>query len=238
MSLENRVAVINGATGGLGSVLARDLTTLNLRLALLDIDRVKLDDLATDLDLPEKVLFTRVVNLLDLSEAKAAAEAVANRFGQVDILLHVVGGWTGGKTLVEAAPEDLKFMLDQHVWTSFNAVQAFVPLLIQNGWGRIVMITSPFAARPNARGGPYAIGKSGQEALMLTLSQELLGTGVTANLLQAQTIDVQREKVSSPSPKNAFWSTPEEIAAAVRFLLSEEAGTVNGAKIPLFGGFN
>jgi NAD(P)-dependent dehydrogenase (short-subunit alcohol dehydrogenase family) len=238
MSLENRVAVINGATGGLGSVLARDLAALHLRLALLDIDRDKLDGLVIELDMPEKNLFTRVVNLLDLNEAKSAADAVAKKFGQVDILLHVVGGWTGGKTLVEAAPEDLKFMLDQHVWTSFHAVQAFVPHLVRNGWGRIVMITSPFAAHPNAKGGPYAIGKSGQEALMLTLSQELHGTGVTANLLQAQTIDIKREKISSPSPKNASWSTPEEIAAAVRFLLSEEAGMVNGAKIPLFGSFN
>ena len=91
-------------------------------------------------------------------------------------------------------------MLNQHVWTSFNVIQAFVPHLVNNGWGRIVMITSPFAARPNAKGGPYAIGKAGQEALMLTLSQELKGTGVTANLLQAKTIDVKREKVAAPPP--------------------------------------
>jgi NAD(P)-dependent dehydrogenase (short-subunit alcohol dehydrogenase family) len=159
------------------------------------------------------------------------------KFGRIDILLHLVGGWTGGKSLFSAGCDDLTFMLNQHVWTSFNVTQVFVPHLVKNGWGRVIMITSPFAARPNARGGPYAIGKAGQEALMLTLSEELRGTGVTANLLQARTIDGKREKVSAPTLDNAAWTTPEELTAAILFLLSDEAGVVNGAKIPLFGSF-
>ena len=126
-------------------------------------------------------------------------------------------------------------MLNQHIWTSFNVIQAFVPLLVKNGWGRIVMISSPFASRPVAKGGPYAIGKAGQEALLLTLSQELKGTGVTANLLQAKTIDTKREKVSTPSAENSSWTTPEELTASILYLLSDEAATVNGAKIPLYG---
>lgn len=235
MTIKNRVAVITGATGGLGSVLVRDLAALNLNLALLDIDPVKLEALTTSLSLPSPRFLAQTVNLLDLAEAKSAAEAVVARFNRIDILLHVVGGWTGGKTLVEVPAEDLAFMLNQHVWTSFNVTQAFVPYLIRNGWGRIVMVTSPYAFNPVARGGPYAIGKAGQESLMLTLAQELKGTGVTANLLQAKTIDVKREKVNNPSLQNAAWTTPEELSAAVQYLLSDEAGTVNGAKIPLFG---
>jgi NAD(P)-dependent dehydrogenase (short-subunit alcohol dehydrogenase family) len=72
---------------------------------------------------------------------------------------------------------------------------------------------------------------------MLTLSQELKETGVTANLVQAKTIDVKREKVSAPTPDNASWTTPEELASTILYLLSDEASTVNGAKIPLFGSY-
>ncbi len=237
MTLENRVAVITGATGGLGSALTRDLAARGARLALLDLDSARLEALTSGLSLPEERLLTRVVNLLDPAETRAAAEAVAARFGRLDILLHVVGGWTGGKTLLEAPAEDLTFMLNQHVWTSFNVVQAFVPHLVANGWGRVVMVTSPYAARPSAKGGPYAIGKAGQETLMLTLSQELKGTGVTANLVQAKTIDVKRQKVTAPTSENAAWSTPEELSAAILYLLSDEAGAVNGAKIPLYGSY-
>jgi NAD(P)-dependent dehydrogenase (short-subunit alcohol dehydrogenase family) len=238
MSLENRLAVITGATGGLGSTLARELASQGANLALLDIDPVRLETLFHSLALPTARIFTQSVDLLDLSATKATASAVLNKFDRIDILLHVVGGWTGGKSLVEVPAGDLAFMLNQHVWTTFNVIQAFVPALIRNGWGRVAMITSPFAARPNANGGPYAVGKAGQEALMQTLSQELIGTGFTANLLQAKTIDVQRKKVSEPSSDNASWTTPEELTAAIQNLLSDAAGTINGAKIPLFGSYS
>ena len=237
MSLENRVIVITGATGGLGSTVTRELAARGAKLALLDHNPDKLTALTGNLSLPDSRLLNRTVNLLDPSETKSAAEAVAVKFGKIDILLHLVGGWTGGKTLLEAPAEDLTFMLNQHAWTSFNVIQAFVPHLVKNGWGRVVMITSPFAARPNAKGGPYAVGKAGQEALMLTLSQELKGTGVTANLLQAKTIDVKREKVSAPSPDNSSWTTPEEMTAGILYLLSDAAGTINGAKIPVYGSY-
>lgn len=235
MTLANRVAVITGATGGLGSVLTRDLADRGVNLALLDRDAKRLTDLTSGLSLPESRFLAQTVDLLNPAETRTAAEAVIARFGHVDILLHLVGGWTGGKTLLEVPSDDLAFMLNQHVWTSFNVVQAFVPHLITNGWGRVVMVTSPYAACPSAKGGPYAVGKAGQEALMLTLAQELKGTGVTANLLQAKTIDIKREKVNAPTPQNAGWTTPEELSAAIQYLLSEEAGTVSGAKIPLFG---
>jgi NAD(P)-dependent dehydrogenase (short-subunit alcohol dehydrogenase family) len=237
VNLENRVAVITGATGGLGSVVTRDLAARGAKLALLDIDPKRLAALTGDLSLPESRLLTQAVDLLQAAETQLAAQSILEYFGKVDILLHLVGGWTGGKTLTEVPSEDLAFMLKQHIWTSLYVVQAFVPHLVKNGWGRIVMITSPFASRPNAKGGPYAIGKAGQEALMLTLSQELKGTGVTANLLQAKTIDAKREKVSNPKPENASWTTPEELSASILHLLSDEAGTINGAKIPLYGSY-
>jgi NAD(P)-dependent dehydrogenase (short-subunit alcohol dehydrogenase family) len=237
MDLNNRVAVITGATGGLGSIVTRELAARGTALALLDKDPAKLEVLAESLSLPKSRLFTQCVDLLDPLETNSVAQAVTTKFGRIDILLHLVGGWTGGKSLFAAGCNDLTFMINQHVWTSFNVTQVFVPHLVSNGWGRVIMITSPYASRPNASGGPYAIGKAGQEALMLTLSQELRGTGVTANLLQAKTIDGKREKVSAPTPDNAAWTTPEELTAAVLYLLSDEAGTVNGAKIPLFGSF-
>ncbi len=237
MTLQNRVAVITGATGGLGSVVTQTLASHGADLALLDRDPAKLIAFTGALGLTESRFLARALDLLDPIQVKSTASEILSRFGRLDILIHLVGGWTGGKTLVEASAEDVTFMLNQHVWTSFNVIQAFVPHLVRNGWGRVIMVTSPFAARPNVKGGPYAIGKSGQEALMLTLSQELKGTGVTANLLQAKTIDIRREKESAPSPENASWTTPEELASAILFLLSEDAGAVNGIKIPLYGSY-
>jgi NAD(P)-dependent dehydrogenase (short-subunit alcohol dehydrogenase family) len=237
MTHEKRVAVITGATSELGAVVTRCLAGQGASLALLDRNSDRLAAQAKSLGLPESLIFTRTLNLLDPAEVKSAAEAVAAKFGRIDILLHLVGGWTGGKTLVEASAEDVTFMFNQHVWTSFNVTQAFVPHLVKNGWGRVVMVSSPFAAHPVAKGGPYAIGKAGQEALVLALSKELIGTGITANLLEVKTIDAKREKVSAPTAENASWSTPEELASAILYLFSDEAGGVNGAKIPMYGSY-
>lgn len=233
-----RTVAITGASGGLGSALARDFAAGGHRLALLGRDQTALDALVAELPATAGGHFSYAVDLLDPVASVASAAAVAGHFGRVDALLHVVGGWTGGKTVVDTPTEDLAAMLNQHVWTSFNAARAFVPHMVRNGYGRIIMVTSTAGARPSAKGGVYAIGKAGQEALMLTLSQELKGTGVTANVLQARVVDAERKKVSAPTPENAAWTTPEEFAAVIRYLMSDEGGMVNGAKIPLFGAYS
>jgi NAD(P)-dependent dehydrogenase (short-subunit alcohol dehydrogenase family) len=235
MSLEKRTVVITGASGALGTALAHDLSAAGANLALLERREEKLVALVESLGLPRERVFTNVVDLLDGQATEAAAHEVARRFGRVDALLHLVGGWVGGKTLLQTEPADLDFMLNQHVRTTFNALRAFTPHLQRNGWGRIVMVSTPLAARPGAKNSAYVAGKAGQEALMLTLAQELKGTGVTANLLLVNAIDAKREKVSAPVASNANWTTPEELSAAVMFLLSDAGATVNGVRLPMTG---
>ena len=235
MSIEGRTVVITGASGALGSTLARELAAKGAHLALLERSEEKLAGLAESLDLPGERILTRVVDLLSYEGTEAAADAVAQRFGRVDALLHLVGGWVGGKALLETEPADLDFMLNQHARTTFNALRAFAPHLHRNGWGRVVMVSTPLAARPGAKNSAYVAGKAAQEALMLTLAQELKGSGVTANLLLVNAIDAKREKLSAPTSGNASWSTPEELWAAVSFLLSDAAAMMNGARLPMTG---
>jgi NAD(P)-dependent dehydrogenase (short-subunit alcohol dehydrogenase family) len=235
MTLNGRTVVIAGATGPLGARLAADLAGQGANLALIGHDQEKLSNQVSELHLPGRQVLPITADLLDAAQASSAAETTRAHFDHIDALLHIVGGWTGGKLLAEVPAADLELMLNQHVWTTFHAVQAFAPHLLANGWGRVVMISSPFAQRPNAKGGPYAIGKAAQEALALTLAQELK-PHVTVNLLLAKTIDVKGEKLTAPAPSNASWTTLDEISAAVQYLLSDEAGNVTGARLPLFGG--
>ena len=235
MGLENRTVVITGASGALGATLAQDAAAAGAQLALLERSADKADALAASLGLAADRTLTQAVDLSDPAATEAAAEAVVARFGRVDALLHLVGGWVGGKPLLQTDPGDLDSMLNQHVRTTFNALRAFTPHLQRNGWGRIVMVSTPQAARPGAKNSAYVAGKAGQEALVLTLAQELKGSGVTANLLLVTAVDAKREKVSAPAPGNAAWSTPEELSAAVLFLLSDAAATINGARLPMTG---
>jgi NAD(P)-dependent dehydrogenase (short-subunit alcohol dehydrogenase family) len=235
MSVENRVAVITGAAGGLGRTAAQALAVQGARLVLLGSKPGRLNDLADELALPADRLMTRETNLREPDAVRAAASAVMERFGRVEILLHLVGGWTGGTKLSELLATDLENMLNQHVWTTFHLIQAFVPQMVANHWGRVIVVSSPLAVSPTAGMSAYAAGKAAEESLLLSLAQEIRSSGVTANILQVRTIDLQHERLSAPSAKNASWTTPEEITAAVLYLCSSAAGQVNGARLPLYG---
>jgi len=162
-------------------------------------------------------------------------EAALAKFGRVDILFNFIGGWIAGKPVSEVAPQEVGNMLAQHFWTSFNLAQAFIPHMLENHWGRYVVISTPGVGAPPANSLPYTVGKAAEETLMLTLAEELKHTGVTANILRVRSIDVEHKREREPSPKNASWTTPEEIAATLLYLCSDEANRVNGARIPLYG---
>jgi NAD(P)-dependent dehydrogenase (short-subunit alcohol dehydrogenase family) len=102
--------------------------------------------------------------------------------------------------------------------------------------GRIVIISSSNAGMPSTKSAPYAAAKAAQEALILALAQEIRGSGVTANVIRVQAIDVKHQRDREPGPTNTAWTTPEEIASNIVYLCSEDAKLVNGARIPLYGG--
>jgi len=224
-SAQDRVVLITGATGALGNKTAQTFAVHGHSLVLLDNDQKKLDALTRDLNLPDDHLLASVVDLRDGATLHSTAEVVAVKFGGVHALIHLVGGWVGGKTLVEASAEDLDFMLSQHVWTTFHLFQAFAPQLSKNGWGRVMIVSASTVPNPPGKTGAYAAAKAAQENLILTLAAELKEKGVTANIIQVRAIDVENKGTGT---------TPDEIVAAMLSLFSEEAAKVNGARIPLY----
>jgi NAD(P)-dependent dehydrogenase (short-subunit alcohol dehydrogenase family) len=235
MNLENRVVAITGATGGLGRVAARKFSEQGACMALISTGQEKLLELVNELALPEDRMLTYAADLGQPSAAQEVLASILLKFGKVDVLVHLVGGWSGGKSVVEVETDQVNNMLQQHLWTTFHMVQAFLPAMLSRHWGRIMVVSSPFASNPVANLAPYAIGKAAQEALMLTIAQEVKGSGVTANMLLVKTIDNQHERQQQPNPKNTSWTTPEEICASLLHLTTEEGNRINGARIPLYG---
>ena len=223
--MKDRVIVITGVTGVLGQLAARTFAEQGASLALLSNNQNKLDALARDLNLPDERILTHAVNLLDANAVQNSAKAISTKFDRVDALIHLVGGWTGGKTLAESDADEFKFMLDQHAWTTIHLLQAFSPKLAANSWGRVIALSSPLATNPSAKMGPYAVGKAAQETLLLTLADEFAGTGVTVNVIQVKSIDVKG---------TGKGTSPQEIVSAMLYLFSDEAGKINGTRLPLF----
>jgi NAD(P)-dependent dehydrogenase (short-subunit alcohol dehydrogenase family) len=223
--MNNKVILITGATGALGSKTAHAFAEQGHSLVLLDHNQARLDSLAHDLDLPAERFLASVLDLRDGQSVRAAAEAVSAKFGAVHGLIHLIGGWVGGKTLSEASPDELEFMLGQHVWTTFHLFQAFTPHLVNSKGGRVIVISASMVPNPPGKTGPYTAAKAAQENLVLTLAAELKDQGVTANIIQVRAIDVKNEGKGT---------TPEEIVAAMLFLFSKEAEKISGARIPVY----
>lgn len=118
--MDRKTIVVTGATGALGSLTAKKFAGMGHNLALLDLDKSKLDSLAHDLDLPPERRLAQTVDLLDLGALQDSAAAVVSKFGGIHALFHLVGGWVGGKTFAGTPADDLEFMLNQHVRTTFN----------------------------------------------------------------------------------------------------------------------
>ena len=223
--MNNGAVVITGATGGLGTRTAHSFAGRGHPLVLLDNDQGKLDALLRDLDLSADRLIASVVDLRDGEAVRAAAEAASAKFGAVHGLIHLVGGWVGGKTLVEAGADELDSMLGQHVWTTFHLLQSFTPLLVKAGKGRVIVVSASTVPNPPGKTGIYTAAKAAQENLVLTLAAELKEQGVTANIIQVRAIDVDASRKGT---------TPSEIVAAMIYLFSEEASKLSGARIPLY----
>jgi len=223
--MDNPVVVITGATGVTGALAAQAFAEQGASLALIAHDQQKLENLLNELNLPVERAAIFQADLLQPDQVKTASQAVLEKFGRADILLHLVGGWTGGKTLVETPDADLEAMLNQHLWTSLHVIQALTPSMQENGYGRVIIVSSPLASSPTAKMGAYAIGKAAQEALLMTLAQEGLGSGITTNIILVRSIDTQKTGKGTP---------PEQIVSTMLDLCSDQAVSINGGRIPLY----
>jgi len=223
--MNNPVVVITGATGATGTFAAKSFARQGASLALLSSNQIKLDKLEIELNLPAVQLFTVVADLRNPVQVNAAAASIYAKFGRADILLHLVGGWTGGKSLVDTPGGDLEAMVGQHVWTTFHLAQAFIAGMVNQRWGRFIIVSSPTATTPPPKMGAYATAKAAQETLLLTLAQEVKDSGVTANIIQVRSIDTN---------DTGQGTTADEITAAMHYLCSDKAAKINGARIPLF----
>jgi NAD(P)-dependent dehydrogenase (short-subunit alcohol dehydrogenase family) len=215
--LTGRVVLITGATGGLGKAVTRAFFDAGAEVAEVSRD----GPFAADLTKP--------------AEAERAVNTVRERFGRLDVLLHLAGGFEGGTPVAETTDAVWNRMFDLNVHAAFYVARAALPAMIEAGYGRIVAIASKTAVEPMATLAAYGASKAALLALIRTIALEVKRSGVTANAVLPSVIDTPANRAADPHADFSRWVAPESIARLLLWLASEGAGDVSGAAIPIYG---
>lgn len=229
-----KVVVITGAGGNLGRAVAQAFTAQGARLALVDLDPAALD--AARQNLPadcDAVCFP--ANLMAPQAVESLAAGIVDRFGRIDVVVNLAGGFTMGPSLHETTDKDWDFMLDLNTRTVFNSCRAMVPRMLASGGGRIINISARAATQGLARMGPYCASKAAVITLTQTLSEELKDQGITVNCILPGTLDTPQNRAAMPNENQERWVSLQALADVILFLASEASRAVTGAAIPVYG---
>lgn len=234
-TLRDRVVLVTGATGALGSTVVREFAGTQALLALTSRSAEELEQQVVEIGLPKERVFSLAADVTQPGAVKDLVAAVVTHFGRVDVLLNTVGGWSGGRSVGETSVEDWDRMLVLNLRSALLLSRAVLPSMLEAGWGRIVHVSSKTAVEPRARQAGYAVSKMGLITLTEVIAAEVKGSGVTANVILPSIIDTPANRASMPKADPGKWVAPERIAAAMRFLCSDAAASINGARIPIYG---
>jgi 3-oxoacyl-[acyl-carrier protein] reductase len=239
-SLEGRKALVTGASGGIGGAIARALHGAGATVALSGTRREALDALAGELGSRAHVI------VADLSSAEGAdglVKAADAAMGGIDILVNNAG-LTRDQLLLRMKDEDWQKVLDVNLTAAFRLSRSVLRGMMKARFGRIISITSVVGAVGNPGQANYAASKAGLVGFTKSLALEVASRNITANcvapgfVVTAMTdalTDDQRDKAIGAIPAGRF-GAPDDIAAAVLFLASDEAGYVTGQSLHVNGG--
>jgi NAD(P)-dependent dehydrogenase (short-subunit alcohol dehydrogenase family) len=233
VSLDGRVIAIAGVGGGLGPVVAERLAAAGATVCGCDRDQALADQVGEELGLPEERWDGRAVDLLDEEGAREWCGALLERFGRVDGLMHLVGGWRGGQPLHEAPLSDWSLLHDLLIRTVQLTSRAFHDALLASGNGRFVLVSAKQAQAPSNENASYAAAKAAAEAWTLALADGFAGKGATANIIVVEAILTQRMREESPGEEFPTFTPAEHIAAGIEFLCSDGAAEMNGQRLLL-----
>ena len=224
--------MITGASGNLGRAVADVMKSRGANVALIDRKHDRLEQVYGREN--ANTMFA-VADLNDARQVSSAARAIRDRFGEIDILANIAGGFRMGHPVHETPEADWTFLFEINARSMLNAARAVVPAMIDVSYGKIVNVGAFGALRGAANMGPYAASKSAVIRLTESMSAELRDKGINVNCVLPTVIDTPENRRSMPEADPALWVAPEDLARVITFLASDDARAIHGAAVPVTG---
>ena len=243
MNLEGRVAVVTGASQGIGEAIAWDLSEHGAEVIVIDVQKEKAEEVASRIKKNKGKAASYIVDVSKSDQVDNVVERIIEKHGKIDFLVNNAGV-TRDALLMRMKENDWDTVIAVNLKGVYNFSRAVIRSMARNRFGRIVNISSVVGLMGNAGQANYAASKAGVVGFTKSLAREVAARNVTVNAVAPGYIATSMTESLPESVKNDFISIipmkrfgkPEEVARAVRFLLSEEAAYITGQVISVNGG--
>ncbi len=233
MNFKDKVVVIAGGTGGLGSAVTTAFLQAWAKVFVTYRSEQEFDALKASVSAPAALTGIKT-NVLDEASVKAMVQQAA-RFGRIEVLVNLVGGYLGGVPVVEMSLEQWNKIIDLNLKSAFLCCKHVLPLMMQQHAGRIINIGSKGGLQGGEGISAYGASKAGLFNFTQSLAAEGKRYNITANAVIPGIIDTPANRQAMPQANFDEWVKPEALAQIILFLSSAEAQAINGATIPVFG---
>jgi 3-oxoacyl-[acyl-carrier protein] reductase len=243
MKLEGRVALVTGASQGIGHACALALAGQGASVALAARNRQKLDELAQQIASAGGKAAVFVMDVAEEEQIKSGIKAALGHFGKIDILVNNAG-ITRDQLVMRMKRTDWDAVVNTNLTSAYLCIQQVIGPMLKQRWGRIINITSVFGQMGQAGQANYASSKAGLIGLTMAMAREVASRNITCNAVAPGFIETPMTAVLSEEFKqNALKmiplgrvGTPEDVASAVCFLASDEASYITGHVLNVNGG--
>jgi NAD(P)-dependent dehydrogenase (short-subunit alcohol dehydrogenase family) len=227
-SLEGKIALVTGAKGGLGTFVTESFLSAGAKV-------VGVSRSIQPGDFSHSEFCAMPAELSSGAAAEKLADDVVARFGRIDALVHVMGGFAGGKSVAETDDATFEKMLDLNYRAAFFISRAVLPQMRRQGGGRILAVASRQAVEPAAMIGAYSASKAALVSLIRTIALENKDRCISANTVLPGTMDTPGNRAGDPGADASQWVQPSHVAAILVHLASDAGAQITGAAIPVYG---
>ena len=235
MTNQNRNVLITGGTGILGSAVTKAYLAQGDNVAVTylfddEVDRFK----QFNPELFDHVTFL-FANVTEEAEVQKTIQEFLSKFGRLDILINIVGGFVGGIPTAELEEDRWDFMMNLNLKSVFLCCKAAIPHMTAQGYGKVINVSARAGLKGEAGLSAYCVSKGGVRTLTESLAAEVMDSGVNVNAIMPSIMDTPANRESMPDEEHDRWVAPADVAKVICFLTSDDATIINGAAIPVYG---
>jgi len=240
----NKTILITGGTGALGRILLKSFLIQDSKTIVVAYRSEKeMEDLKSDLSKFKDYTSKNVASIIDFvktdilkdTDIKKLISYISEKYGQIHILINVVGGYIGGKSILELTDLEWDKMFEINLKTAFLISKNILPIMVTNRYGKLVHISSRTGIKAQGKDAAYGSSKAGLIRFIESVSEDVKDFNININCVLPTIIDTETNRKAMPNADFSRWVKPEDLSNVILFLCSDDSKIINGSAIPTFG---